>query len=83
MNFDPYNCSLEIQKSIGIIIPKMGAHLGVWVFIPSHSLTFLKVWDVIIKLPSWLAPLQALALVASPRLKLRHIRTLEKGHDDD
>jgi len=37
MGFDPYNCSLKIQKSIGILIPKVGAHLGVWGFILSHS----------------------------------------------
>ncbi len=28
-----------------------------WGFIPSHSLTFPKAWDVISKLPSWLTPL--------------------------
>jgi hypothetical protein len=29
MSLDPYNRSLKIQKSIGTLIPKMGAHLGV------------------------------------------------------
>jgi hypothetical protein len=28
MGFDPYNCSLKIQESIGTPTPKMGAHLG-------------------------------------------------------
>jgi hypothetical protein len=37
--FDPCNCSLKIWKSIGIPIPKMGTHLGVWKFIPSLSYT--------------------------------------------
>jgi hypothetical protein len=42
-------------------------------FIPSHSATFLGTWNVILGFHSWLAPLQALALVASPSLGLRHI----------
>ncbi len=64
MGFDPYNCSLKIWKSIGTPTPKMGAHLGVWVFIFTLSYT--------LRLPYSHAPLQALALVASPRLGLRH-----------
>ncbi len=51
MNFDPYNHFLKIQKSIGALIPKVGAHLGVWGFIPSHSPTFPGAWDVISGLP--------------------------------
>jgi len=62
MSFDPYNCSLKIQKSIKTLTPKVGAHLGVWGFILSHSPTF--------PLHSWPTPLQALALVASQRLGL-------------
>jgi hypothetical protein len=38
MSFDPCNRPLKIWKSIGTITPKVGAHLGVWGFIPS---TFL------------------------------------------
>jgi hypothetical protein len=38
MSFDPYNRPLQIWESIGIQIPKMRAHLGVWGFIPSHFL---------------------------------------------
>jgi hypothetical protein len=41
MNFDPYNRPLKIWESIGTLIPKMRAHLGVWGFIFSHSLTLL------------------------------------------
>ncbi len=41
MNFDPYNCLLKIQESIGIPAPKVGAHLGVCGFIPSYSPTLL------------------------------------------
>jgi hypothetical protein len=46
MNFDPCNCPLKIRKSIGIPIPKVGAHLRAWGFIPSHSLAFLGAWNV-------------------------------------
>ncbi len=73
MNFDPCNRSLKIWKSIRTSTPEMGAHLGVWGFIPLHFPTLLGAWDVTLGLPSWPAPLQALALVVSPRLGLRHI----------
>jgi hypothetical protein len=36
MNFDPLNCPVKIQESIGALISKMGVHLEVWGFIPSH-----------------------------------------------
>jgi hypothetical protein len=72
MGFDPYNHSLKIWESIGTPIPKMRAHLGVWGFIPSHFPTFMGAWDVTPRLPSWPAPLQALALVANLRLGLWH-----------
>jgi hypothetical protein len=39
MGFDPCNRSLKIRESTGTPIPKMGAHLGVEVFILSHSPT--------------------------------------------
>jgi hypothetical protein len=72
MVFDPCNLSLKIQESIGTPTPKMGVHLGVWGFIPSHSPTLPRAWDVIPRLPSWPTPLQTLNLVASPRLRLWH-----------
>jgi hypothetical protein len=71
MSFDPWNCSLNIQKSTGISTPKLGAPLGVWGFIPSHFPTLSGAWNATPGLFSWLAPLQALVLVASPRQKLR------------
>jgi hypothetical protein len=40
MSFEPYNRPLKIQKSIETPTPKVGAHLGVWGFILSHSPTF-------------------------------------------
>jgi hypothetical protein len=70
MGFDPCNCSLKIWESIMTPTPKMGVHLGVWRFIPSHFLALLIAWIVTPKLPSWPMPLQALALVVSPRLRL-------------
>jgi hypothetical protein len=72
MGFDPYYCFLKILESIRTPTLKMGAHLGVWGFIPSHFPTLLGAWDVTPGLPSWRAPLQDLALVASPRLRLWH-----------
>ncbi len=50
MSFDLCNHLLKIQKSIGTSTPKMGAHLGVWGFIPSHSLTLPGAWYVILEL---------------------------------
>jgi hypothetical protein len=51
--------------------PKMGVHLGVWGFIPSHSFALPWAWDVTSRLSSWPTTLQALALVMSPRLGLQ------------
>jgi hypothetical protein len=70
MGFDSYNCYLKIQKSIKTPTPKVGVHLGMWGLILSHSPTLLGAWNVIPGLHFWPAPLQALALVASPKLKL-------------
>jgi hypothetical protein len=52
MSFDPYNYPLKVQESIETPTPKMGAHLGVWKLIPSHSPTFLGAWNLIPKLLS-------------------------------
>jgi hypothetical protein len=71
LSFDPCNCPLKIWKSTGTQIPKVEAPLGVWRFIPSHFLTLLGTCSVTPELPSCPATLQALALVASPRLGLR------------
>jgi hypothetical protein len=72
MSFDPYNRFLKIWKCTGTPIPKVGAHLGVWRFIPSHFLALPWAWNVTPALPSWPAPSQALALVVSPKLGLQH-----------
>ncbi len=47
MIFYPCNCLLKIHESIEIRTPKIGVHLGVWKFIPSHSFALLGAWNVI------------------------------------
>jgi hypothetical protein len=73
MNFDPCNRLLKIWESIGI-------HLGVWGFILSHFPTLLRTWNVTPGLHFSPAPLQALALVVSPRLGLRHYTIVGTAH---
>ncbi len=46
MNFDPWNYFLKIWKSIRTPTPKVGAHLGVCGFIPSHPPTLSGAWNV-------------------------------------
>ncbi len=46
MNFNPCNHPLKIRKSIRTPTPKMGVHLGVWGFIPSHSFALPGAWNV-------------------------------------
>jgi hypothetical protein len=71
MGFDPCDRLLKIWEPIGTPIPKKGVHLGMWGFTASHSFALLGTWDVTPRLPSWLATLQALTLVANPRLGLQ------------
>jgi hypothetical protein len=73
MGFDPLQSLSEDSRIHLIPIPKVGTHLGVWKFIPSHSLTFLEAWNVTPGLHTWPAPLQALSLVVSPRLGLQQL----------
>jgi hypothetical protein len=60
---------LKIQKSIRTPTPKMGVHLGVWGFIPSHSFALLGAWNVTLGLPFWLATLQT-SLGHEPKPKI-------------
>jgi hypothetical protein len=46
MGFDPCNRFLKVRESIESPTLKVGVHLGVWLFIPSHSPTFLRTWNV-------------------------------------
>jgi len=39
MGFDSCNYFLKNWESIKTPTPKVGTHLGLWKFIPSHSLT--------------------------------------------
>ncbi len=78
MNFDPWNHSLKIWKSIETPIPKVGAHLEVCGCIPSHLSTFSKAWNVTFELYFLCTSLQALALVVSPKLRLWHFLVLPK-----
>jgi len=71
LSFDLCNCFLKVWKSIGTPTPKVKAPLEAWGFIHSHFSTLPGACNVIPRLPSWLATLQALALVASPRLGLQ------------
>jgi len=83
MSFNPCNCLLKIRESIEILTPKVGAHLRMCGFIPSHFPTFLGAWNVTPKLHSWVTPLQALALVMSPRLGLRHLGNVTMGNNNN
>jgi hypothetical protein len=74
LDFDPCNCSLNIQESTGTPTPNVGVPLGVWESILSRSLALPRACDMTPDLPSWLATLQPFALVASPRLRLRQWR---------
>jgi hypothetical protein len=51
MRFDPWSFPLKIWKSIGTLTPKVGTHLGVWGFIPSHFPTLPGAWNVTPRLP--------------------------------
>jgi hypothetical protein len=72
MGFDPCNCALNIQESIWDSNSQHGSSLG---SVRVHSLTLFALsgaCEVIPRSPSWLATLQPLALVVSPRLGLRY-----------
>ncbi len=70
MSFDPCNCLLKVQKTIGTPTPKVGTHLGVWGFIPSHSPAFSKAWNVTPGLHSWFANLANLYLSREPKVRV-------------
>jgi hypothetical protein len=54
MGFDLSNHFPKIRESIEIPIPKVGAHLGVWRFIPSHFLTLPHSQEHEMWLPSFI-----------------------------
>jgi hypothetical protein len=71
MGFDPWNHSLKIWECTKTPTPKVGTHLGVWGFIPSHSLALSRAWNVILGFHTLPIILEALALVANTRLGLQ------------
>jgi len=73
MGFDPCNYFMKIQESIGTPTPKMGAHLGVWGFIPSHFPTLPGAWDVTPRLPLGPHPCSP-CLGHKPKAKVATIR---------
>jgi hypothetical protein len=79
MSFDLCHLFLKIWEFIGALTPKVGVHLGVWGFIPSHCPTFPRTWNVIPGFHFSPTPSQALALVVSPRLGLQHL-WVKQGH---
>jgi hypothetical protein len=72
LRFDPSNWSLKFWESTGTPSPKAGVALGMWGFTPSHFPTLLGVPDVTPGLPFGPHPCNPFALVASPKLGLRH-----------
>jgi len=76
LSFDPCNCPLKIWESTGTPTPKVELPWGVRVhsLTPSHTPRSMLCDS---RLPSWLATLQTLALVASPRLGLRHLKYIK------
>jgi len=76
MGFEPFNCFLKIWESTRTSTPNVGAHLGVWGFIPSHFLALLGGWNVTPGLHTWPTPSQALALVTSLKLGLWHQKSM-------
>jgi hypothetical protein len=75
LRFDPSNWSLKFWESTGTPSPNLGVALGVWRLTPSHSPTFPGVSDVTPRLPLGPHPCNPFALVASPKLGLRQIKT--------
>jgi hypothetical protein len=85
---DIRNLSIQWVLALAIVFwrfgsptPKVGACLGVWGFIPSHFSTLSRVWNVTTRLHFWSAPLQALTLVTSPRLGLRHLPSISQVNE--
>jgi hypothetical protein len=73
LSFDPWNRSLKFWESTKTPSPKVGVALGVWGFTPSHFLTLLGVCDVTHDLSLGPHLCNPFALVASPKLGLRHV----------
>jgi hypothetical protein len=73
LRFDPSNRSLKFRESTGTPSSNLEVTLGVWRFTSSHSLTLPGVFNVTPERPFGPHPCNPFALVASPKLELRHI----------
>jgi hypothetical protein len=73
LRFDPSNRSLKFRESTRTPSPNLGVALGVWRLTPSHSPTLPGISDVTPGLPLGPHPCNPFALVASPKLGLRHL----------
>jgi len=80
LSFDPSNRSLKFWESTGTPSPKVRVALGVWRFTPSHFPTLPRVCDVTPGLPLGPHPCNPFALVASPKLKLQHLKQYLKEY---
>jgi hypothetical protein len=70
MGFDFCNHSLKIQESIKAPTSKVGVHLRMWGFIPSHSLRLSRAWDVTLGLPLLAHTLISPCLGRKPKVKV-------------
>ncbi len=73
MNLTPCNCPLKIRQFTKTLIPKMGVHLGVWRFIPSHAFALMGTWNMTLGLSLGSHLCKPFALVVSPRLRLQQL----------
>ncbi len=72
LSFDPWNCSLKFREFTWTPSPKVRVALGMWGFTPSQFSTLPGVCDVAPGPSLGPHPCNPLALVASPKLGLRH-----------
>jgi hypothetical protein len=70
----PWNHFLKIGCPLKLQLPKW-EFTWEWECSFSHTLNLPGTWNVSFELHSWFTPLQALALVVSPRLGLQHWKT--------
>ncbi len=70
MSFDPCNYVVNIQKSFGTLTPNMGVPLGVWGFMPSHSLQSREHVKWLPGVLSWPATLQPPCFVHEPKARV-------------
>jgi hypothetical protein len=68
LSFDPWNCSLKFWESTGTPSPKVRIALGMWVFIPSHSLTLLHTFLHSREYVMWLSGFLLACIFATPLL---------------